>query len=126
MRKADHPSLPRGTKPSWAWSQDTGDIYEPGAATSDTHDFTSIKENIWSASCSFANNSSISVEANGDVAVRASSLPDGRVAWSIFNFWSYPDMEWGNYPGPHDLPAATIREISLRLADILPKPELKS
>jgi len=126
-RKASHGALTRGTKPSWAWSQDTGDIYEPGATPSDTHDFASIKENIWSASCTFPDSAAaVSVEANGDAAVRASSLADGRVAMSIFNFWSYPDMAWGNYPGPHDLPAAAIREVRLRLTERPPKSSSRS
>jgi hypothetical protein len=57
----------------------------------------------------------VSAEGDGDIAVRASSLPDGRVAFSVFNFWSYPDLVWGNYVGPSDLPAQTVHEVKLRL-----------
>jgi hypothetical protein len=61
--------------------------------------------------------SGLSAEGDADIAIRAATLPDGRVAFSVFNFWSYPDLVWGNYLGPLDLPAQIVKEVKLRLAE---------
>jgi hypothetical protein len=107
------------TQPAWAWSQDAGDPYDTQALTArpETRDFCAIKENVWSASLALeGGGAGVSVEGDADIAVRAASLPDGRVALSVFHFWSYPDLVWGNYVGPADLPAQTMHEVRLRLS----------
>jgi hypothetical protein len=106
-------------QPAWPWSQDAGDPYDVQAVTAhpETRDFCAIKENIWSASLALEGGRvGLSAEGDADIAVRASSQSDGRVAFSVFNFWSYPDLVWGNYVGPVDLPAQTVREVKLRLS----------
>jgi hypothetical protein len=89
------------------------------SAHPDTRDFCSIKENVWSASVLQEGNAAgISVEGDADIALRASSLPDGRVALSVFNYWSYPDLVWGNYTGPKDPPAQAVRVVHVRLSTL--------
>jgi hypothetical protein len=90
-----------------------------GAAPQATNDFRSLKENIWYAACTLAgSNVRARAEANADVAVRASVLPDGQVAFSLYNQWSYPGLGWGNYTGPGVAPALNGREVRLRLTDL--------
>jgi hypothetical protein len=84
-----------------------------------TNDFRSLKENIWHAACSVAGSSvRARAEASADAAVRASVLPDGQVALSIYKSWPYSDLAWGNYTGPSTAPAVTMNEVKLRLTDI--------
>jgi hypothetical protein len=63
-----------------------------------TNDFRSLKENIWYASCSLAGSSiRVRAEASADLAVRASILSDDLVSFSLYNYWPYPDLGWGNF-----------------------------
>jgi hypothetical protein len=57
-------------------------------------------------------------EACADAAVRASVLPDGQVALSIYKSWPYSDLAWGNYTGPSTGPTVTMNEVKLRLIDL--------
>jgi len=92
------------TAPEWSWGED---MYEPfldgykipvGNAT---NDFRSLKENVFWAGC-FQGEAQehLRVESQGDVAVRASPQPDGKVDLNIYNFWRYPELKYGNYVGP--------------------------
>jgi hypothetical protein len=90
-----------------------------GASPQATNDFRSLKENIWYAACCVAGSSvRARAEASADAAVRASVLPDGQVAISIYKSWPYSDLAWGNYIGPSDAPAVTTNEVKLRLTDL--------
>ena len=74
--------------------------------------FSIAKENIWYAACTLAGSQvRARAEANANVAVRASVLPDGRVSFSLYNEWSYPSLEWGNYTGQSVAPAQNSREV---------------
>jgi hypothetical protein len=42
----------------------------------------------------------------------------GQVIFSLYNFWPYPDLEWGNYTGVSAAPANATREVKLRLTDV--------
>jgi hypothetical protein len=85
-----------------------------------SNDFRSLKENIWYAACSLAGSSiRARAEASADIAVRASVLPGGLVSFSLYNYWPYPDLGWGNFKGPSAAPAVTSREVKLRLTDLL-------
>ena len=122
MKRLNHPSLSYGTKPEWPWSEDIGDFFLWGKQNSSpqaSNDFRSLKERIWYASCILAG-SDVRARAEGaaDIAARVSLLPDGRVVFSLYNFWPYPDLGWGNYTGPDAPPAITTREIRLRLTNL--------
>ena len=120
-KKPSHAPLIYRTKPQWPWSQDVEDafLFGKNGAPQATNDFRSLKENIWHASCTLASSSvSARAEANADVAIRASVQPDGQVAFSLYNQWSYPGLEWGNYTGTGVAPAQNTREIKLRLTDL--------
>jgi hypothetical protein len=121
-KKAGHLALSYRARPEWPWSEDMEDAFlwgKDGAAPQATNDFRSLKENIWYAACTLAgSNVRARAEANADVAVRASVLPDGQVAFSLYNQWSYPGLGWGNYTGPSAAPALNGREVRLRLTDL--------
>jgi hypothetical protein len=70
-----------------------------GAAT---NDFRSLKEHVFWAGC-FQGEAleHLRVEAQGEVAVRASADSGGQVDLNIYNFWRYPGLEWGHYLGPN-------------------------
>ena len=122
LKKAAHAALAYRARPEWSWSEDTEDAFLWGkndATSHATNDFRSLKENIWYAACSLAGSQvRARAEANANVAVRASVLPDGRVSLSLYNEWSYPNLEWGNYTGQSVAPAQNSREIRLRLTDL--------
>jgi len=122
LKKAAHPALAYRVRPEWSWSEDTGDAFLWGKTDETSHatnDFRSLKENIWYAACTLAGSPVCArAEANADVAVRASVLPDGRVSFSLYNEWSYPGLEWGNYTGQSAAPAQNSREVRLRLTDL--------
>jgi len=122
LRKAGHAALSYGARPEWSWSEDMEDAFlwgKDGASPQATNDFRSLKENIWYAACSLAGSGvRARAEANANVAVRASVLPDGQVSFSLYNLWSYPGLGWGNYTGPGAAPALTSREVRLRLTDL--------
>lgn len=120
LRSASHAMPAYGQEPARPWSEDTGDYFlwgksgfDPGA----TNDFRSLKPNIWWASLGTREGKNrVRVEADADVAVRA-SLMSGAVCFSIYNFWSYPDLAWGNYTGPGAPPAMTTLEARIWLTD---------
>jgi hypothetical protein len=56
-------------------------------------------------------------------------LPNEQVTFRLYSFWSYPDLEWGNYTGPNASPAVTTHEVKLRLTGLaeeswIPKPQM--
>lgn len=127
-RAVQHPR----SGPNWPWSEDTHDpfldqILATGVKAS--NDFRSLKENVfWAACVQGGFTEHLRVESQGDVAVSAAPNSSGQVDFDIYNFWSYPDLAWGNYVGRK---LATEEEektrpalppeykISLRIADIL-------
>ncbi len=122
LKKPNHAALRYGVKPEWAWSQDVGDFFlwgKEGQAPEASNDFRSLKENIWYASCIHSGgNVRVRAEANADIAVRAAVLPDGLVTMSLYNFWSYPDLGWGNFTGSDAAPATSAQQVRLRLTDL--------
>jgi Glycosyl hydrolases family 2, TIM barrel domain/Glycosyl hydrolases family 2, sugar binding domain/Glycosyl hydrolases family 2 len=118
-RMAAHAAQSYRSKPDWQWSQDMQDVFLFGKDTpelSATNDFRSLKEHILSASCILPDGKTRArIEASGDVAVSATPLPDGRVLFTAYNFWSYPDLEWGNYTGANESPSTAIHTVDLRL-----------
>jgi hypothetical protein len=122
LRKSGHTPPAYRTKPEWSWSDDMEDAFlwgKDGASPQPTNDFRSLKENIWYAACSMAGSSVCArAEACADAAVRASVLPDGQVALSIYKSWPYSDLAWGNYTGPSTGPTVTMNEVKLRLIDL--------
>jgi hypothetical protein len=132
---ADHIGRPQGTArrepdgpaetyrgiPPGPWSQDLKDFFLYGAGDPGgrgTHDFRSLKENIWYASCVLAGTDlRVRAESDGTAAVRAEVLPDGKVRLHINNLWGYPDLAWGNY-APPVTPGSDYRNtVRLRLTD---------
>lgn len=120
LRRPSHPMPPYRQEPTWPWSEDTGDYFlwgksgfDPGA----TNDFRTLKANIWSATLSRQKGKArVRTEANADIAVRT-SLQSGAVCLSIYNYWSYPDLTWGNYTGPGAPPAMASLETKMWLTD---------
>jgi len=109
-------------RPEWSWAEDTGDFFLFGKENEcppATNDFRSLKTNVWYASCVLGGGTiRARVEGRGDVAAKASVLPGGEIAFSLFNHWPYPDLGWGNYTGPVSSPALTTREVRVRLTDL--------
>jgi hypothetical protein len=60
----------------------------------------------------------VRAEGDAEIAARAGVLPNGQVTFSLYNYWSYPDLEWGNYTGPGSGPAVTTHEVRVRLTDL--------
>jgi len=93
--------------PVGPWSEDTKDFFlfgpdDPGGRG--THDFRSLKENIWCASCGLANApQQIRAESDGTAAARVEVCADGRVQFNIFNLWAYTDLDYGE-----SMPAITL------------------
>jgi hypothetical protein len=95
-----------------------------GAAT---NDFRSLKEDVfWAGGFQGKAVEHLRVEAQGEIAVRASPDFGGQVDLNIYNFWRYPGLEWGHYVGPNRSTAfveqaraisPTENRLSLRLAD---------
>jgi hypothetical protein len=120
LGKSAHPIPAYRQEPTWPWSEDTGNFFLWGKSGGDpraTNDFRSLKPNIWWASLSAESSKNrVRAEADANVAVRA-SVQDGGVCFSIYNFWSYPDLAWGNYTGPGAPPALTTLETRMWLTD---------
>jgi len=118
--QADHPMPRYREEPAWPWSQDMGDYFlwgKSGFNAGATNDFRSLKPNIWWASLSASNgHARLHTEADADAAVRA-SLQHEAVCFSVYNYWSYPDLDWGNYKGPGAAPAVTTLETNIWLTD---------
>ncbi len=122
LKRPGHAELKYGAKPEWPWSEDVGDFFlwgKEGRGPEASNDFRSMKENIWWASCILAGGA-IRVRAEGDaeIAARAGVLPNGQVTFSLYNYVSYPDLEWGNYTGPGSGPSVTTHEVKVRLTDL--------
>ncbi len=122
LKQPSHAVLSYRAKPEWPWSEDVGDFFlwgKEGHAPQASNDFCSLKENIWFASCILTGGSiRVRAESEAEIATRAGVLPNGQVTFSLYNFWSYPDLEWGNYTGPNAAPAVTTHEVRLRLTDL--------
>ena len=122
LKKTNHAAAIYREKPDWPWSEDMGDFFLWGKEDSSswaTNDFRSLKENIWYAACSSTGSDvGVRAEAEADIAVRASVQPDGRISFSLYNFWSYPDLDWGNFTGSTAIPDVTSQEVRLRLTNI--------
>lgn len=118
LRRPSHPMPAYRQEPTWPWSEDTGEYFlwgksdfDPGA----TNDFRSLKPNIWWAGISSQRGAGgVETEADADSAIRA-SVQSGQICFSIYNFWSYPDLSWGNYTGTRTLPAVTTPEAKIWL-----------
>lgn len=119
-RQADHAMPAYREEPAWPWSQDMGDYFlwgKSGFNTGGTNDFRSLKPHIlWASLSSGDGKARIHAEADADAAVRA-SLQSEAVCFSIYNYWSYPDLDWGNYKGPGAPPAVTTMETKFWLTD---------
>ena len=109
----DHIGRPQGTArrqshfaaqtyrlpPVGPWSEDTRDFFlfgpdDPGGRG--TNDFRSLKENIWYASCGWADTpGQVRAESDGTAAARVEVLPDGKVQFNIVNLWAYTDLGYG-------------------------------
>lgn len=122
LKMPKHAVLSYRAKPDWPWAEDVGDFFlfgKEGHPPQGSNDFRSLKENIWWASCILSGGATrVRVEGDGEIAARAGVLPNGQVTFSLYNFWSYPDLDWGNYTGPSDGPAVTAQEVKLRLTDL--------
>jgi len=121
MRDPSGPAETYRSIPLGPWSQDSKDFFLYGADDSGgrgTHDFRSLKENIWHASCVLAGTDlRVRAESDGTVAVRAEVLPDGKVRFHIDNLWGYPDLAWGNYSQPITIGPGYKNTVRLRLTD---------
>ena len=121
LRRPSHPAPAYRQEPKWPWSEDTADpsLWEKAGSVPDaTNDFRSLKANIWRASLGIQDGKiGVCTEADGDSAVRA-SLQSGAVCFSIYRYWSYPDLEWGNYTGVGAPPAMTKLETKIWLAEL--------
>jgi hypothetical protein len=123
LKRADHPPCSYAAKPDWPWHQDTADVFlwgKDGPFPQEPNDFRALKERIWYASCVLAgSNIRARAEArDADLAARAAVNPAGQVIFSLYNFWPYPDLDWGNYTGVDAAPAIATREVRLRLTDL--------
>ncbi|HEX4022123.1 MAG TPA: glycoside hydrolase family 2 TIM barrel-domain containing protein [Acidobacteriaceae bacterium] len=118
-RKALGAEQPYRSKPQTPWSEDMGDVFlfgKDARQPSATNDFMSLKEYVWYASCILSDGKTRArVEASADVAVTAYPSPDHGVLFTAYNYWSFPDLTWGNYTGTKEPPAQTMQEILLRL-----------
>lgn len=118
--QAAHPMPAYRQEPAWAWSQDMGDSFlwgKSGFNTGATNDFRSLKPNIvWASLSSRDGKTRVHAEADADAAVRA-SLQSEAICFSLYNYWSYPDLYWGNYEGPGAPPAVTTLETKFWLTD---------
>jgi hypothetical protein len=107
--------------PKRPWCEDTKDFFlygpnDPGGRGS--HDFRSLKENIWYASCILAGTElRLRAESEGAAAVRAEVLPSGQVWFNIDNLWGYPDLAWGNMTQPLTLQPGYKNRVRMRLTD---------
>ncbi len=122
MRDPSGPAETYRSIPQGPWSQDSKDFFLYGAEDSGgrgTHDFRSLKENIWSAACVLAGTDlCVRAESDGTAAVRAEVLPDGKVQFHIDNLWGYPDLAWGNYSQPLTIGPGYKNTVRLRLTDV--------
>ncbi len=96
--------------PAWPWAMDMKDFFLWGKdhdGCGATRDFRSLRANIIEARIGFAGTDvPLRFEGTGSEAVRAEALPDGRVRLNLLAAWAYPDLDWGNYEGPKELPGS--------------------
>ena len=120
-REPDGPAEIYRTAPERPWSEDSKDFFlngpdDPGGRG--THDFRSLKENIWHASCALAGTElRVRAESDGTAAARAEVLPDGKIQFHINNLWGYPDLAWGNYTQPITIEPGYKNSVRMRLTD---------
>jgi hypothetical protein len=60
----------------------------------------------------------VRAEGDAEIVARAGLQPNGQVTFSLYNYVSYLDLEWGNYTGPGSGPAVTTHEVKVRLTDL--------
>ena len=122
LRRANHPPCSYTAKPEWPWNEDTVDVFlwgKDGKFPEEPNDFRALKERIWYASCILAGSKiRVRAEADADVAARAAVNSAGQVIFSLYNFWPYRDLSWGNYTGVSAAPTIATREVQLRLTDV--------
>lgn len=122
LKQPGHGELKYGAKPEWPWSEDVGDAFlfgKDARGPQASNDFRALKENIWWASCVLGGgNVRVRAEGDGELAARAGVLANGQVSFSLYNYWAYPDLEWGNYTGPGAGTAITTHEVKVRLTDL--------
>lgn len=115
-----HPMPSYGAKPAGPWSAEMDDPFlfgKEGHGPQASNDFRAMKENIWWASCILAGSAiCLRAESAAEIAARCGVLPNGQVTLSLYSFWSYPDLEWGNYTG-ENAPAITTHQVTVRLTD---------
>jgi hypothetical protein len=91
------------TAPDWSWSEDMQELFLDGyhlPAGAATNDFRSLKEDVfWAGGFQGKALEHLRVEAQGEIAVRASPDCGGQVDLSIYNFWRFPALAWGHYVG---------------------------
>jgi hypothetical protein len=91
------------TAPDWPWAEDTQEPFLDGyklLPSAATNGFRSLKENVfWAASFQDKTREHLRVEAQGDVAARASTESGGQVDLSVYNCWRYLGREFGHYAG---------------------------
>jgi hypothetical protein len=121
MRERSRPAETYRREPQGPWSEDSRDFFlygpnDPGGRG--THDFRSLKENIWHASCVLAGTGlRVRAESDGTAAARAEVLPDGKVRFHLDNLWGYPDLAWGNYTQPITIERGYKNRVRMRLTD---------
>jgi hypothetical protein len=105
-----HRTSPRSVRrarvaPDWPWAEEMQEPFLDGyrlPAGAATNDFRSLKEDVFWAGCFQGETlEHLRVEAQGEVAVRASPDSSGQVDLSIYNFWRYSGLGCGNYVGPN-------------------------
>ncbi|MGD1103030.1 MAG: glycoside hydrolase family 2 TIM barrel-domain containing protein [Terriglobia bacterium] len=107
--------------PAGPWSEDTKDFFlfgpdDPGGRG--TNDFRSLKEDIWYASCGWANApGQVRAESDGTAAARVEVRPDGKIQFNIDNLWSYTDLGYGVSMSSTTLERGYSNVVRLRLMD---------
>ena len=101
------PVVPYRSKPTLPWNSDAADYFFTGVHLRDTlfsassRDFISMKLNISRFSVTSKNaKSAFTVSSDTVTSAKMNVLKDNSVYLSINNFWSYPDIGFGNYGGP--------------------------
>jgi len=121
MREPSGPAETYRSMTSGPWSKDSKDFFLYGAddpGGRGTHDFCSLKENIWHASCLLAGtNLRVRAESDGTAAVRAQVLPDGKVRMHIDNLWGIQTWDGGTTPPPITPASGYKNTVHLRLTD---------
>jgi hypothetical protein len=118
-RQSRFPAQTYRQAPVGPWAEDEQDFFlfgpsDPGGRG--THDFRSLKENLWSASCGLVGAPyQIRAESDGAAAARADVLPDGKVRFNIDNLWAYTDLGYGVSMPPISLERGYTNVVRVRL-----------